>query len=106
MSRPRYKFYGYMKNVARAYPEMKAREANGPPLNRPEKRELEAVEYAIDLTARIPKSGKERIRLIELTLFKGLTLEAAASRCFVSYSVARRWVSEFIVSMAEYMGIV
>lgn len=106
MSKPRHLWYGYMKNAAKAYPARRKRESKpgAPPLTSGERREIEAVEYAIELTAR-KKDGKERIKIIELALFKGKDLNTAASRCYISYSTARAWQSEFLTTMAEYMGI-
>lgn len=123
-----------MKNVARAYPQHKkdldrlhretitATDTDGirtqtgttarptertalTELGRAEMKEYEAVLYALSITAKHPKTGKERVALVERSLFRQQRLDAAAADCYVSYRTARRWQSDFIKLMAEYYGL-
>lgn len=132
MSKPRYKWWGFIKSVIRAYPEHCANLAdsktqsitaayNSTPhgsgvrkpvetlalkeLPREEQRELEAVEGAINMTKRLA-DGQERLKLIDMVFWrKTHTLQGAAMACNVSYSTAKRWHNKFIESTARSFGL-
>jgi len=70
-----------------------------PEINR---RELEAVQQAIEETRTLP-NGKERLEMVRLVFWN--TLEGAAMKCHVSYVTARRWHGEFIKRTAQAFGL-
>ena len=73
-----------------------------PEINR---RELEAVQQAIEETRTLP-NGKERLEMVRLVFWKKThTLEGAAMKCHVSYVTARRWHGEFIKRTAQAFGL-
>lgn len=134
MSKPRYKWWGYAKAVIRAYPahckELSARReqkitsaysGNGHAsgahrategvalreLKADDMREYIAVENAIAHTRTIWPDAEERLRLIELVFFRqSHSLQSAAFTCNVSYSTAKRWHNNFIVTVANYLGLI
>ncbi len=133
MSTPRYDWWPYVKGMIRRYPELCARQeelrrtkmspnltgmpgAHGqtsdpvadaalrelPEINR---RELEAVQKAVEETRALP-NGKERLEMVRLVFWKKThTLEGAAMTCHVSYITARRWHGEFIKDVARAFGL-
>ncbi len=103
MSRPRYRWWGYVKNVVRAYEEMKTL----PPeeLSAQDRREVHAVEDAIAATAALTE-GSLRCGIVERTLLKNShTLEGAAQAAFVSYMTARRYQGDFIRQVARALKL-
>lgn len=132
MSRPRYRWWGYVKAVIRAYPELLARydalhspsvtagygnlapgAGPGDPtgrtalreLPRQEQRELEAVQKAIEKTAALP-AGRERLLVIDLVLFKkSHTLDGAAMQVPCSVVTAKRYHGDFVRLTAEKLGL-
>lgn len=133
MSKPRYRWWGYLLNVLKAYPELCAKlqqlkeqhiTANYEPsgggkggIARPtesaalaelrgtEGREHRAVRQAIEYTAKL-KSGTERNALIDMVFFKkSHSLEGAAMALFISYSTAKKWHKEFILAVADFYGL-
>lgn len=131
MSKPRERWWGYVKNVLYAYPVfcaelrtirgISAVPMDSMPRSRGAKRttentalrgfsgqkakEYEAVERAISETERLPE-GAEVMRLVELVFFKRrCSLSAAADRCHVSYTTAVRWHGDFIRRVAKYMEL-
>lgn len=133
MSKPRYKWWGFVKAIIRAYPAHRAelaalREqpttptytatghgssvrraaedtalAELPPL---EMREYIAVEKAIQTTLKTCRDGTERMRLIELVFFKqSHTLQGAAMVCNISYGTAKNWHNRFIETTARNFGL-
>ncbi|MCI8594100.1 MAG: hypothetical protein HFF09_02450 [Oscillospiraceae bacterium] len=103
MSRPRYRWWGYIKNVARAYPGLKKVPLDA--LNRADRRERLAVEAALGAITSLP-DGKERRGIVERVLFRrSHTLEGAALAEAVSYMTARRYQGDFIARVAEAMGL-
>ena len=133
MSKPRELWWGYVKNVLRAYPDYKRElarlrssvvitpryNANGggsgismpteelamKELPRKEQLRLEAVERALAETRRLP-NGKWRCAIIERVYFrKSHTLEGAAKYCHVSYGAAKEWHGDFIRLVAEHLGL-
>lgn len=132
MSKPRELWWGYVKNVIRAYPAL-AREAAelhgsritpnynatgggcGPSrttetnamrqLPPKQQQRLEAVERAISRTRR-RSNGALRLRIVELVFFTGShTLQGAAMACHVSYDTAKLWHRDFINAVAEELGL-
>lgn len=133
MSKPREPWWGYVKNVLRAYPDYRRElarlrssvaitpryNANGggsgistptedlamQELPRKEQLRLEAVERALAETRRLP-NGKWRCAIIERVYFrKSHTLEGAADYCHVPYGTAKRWHREFLHLLAEHLNL-
>lgn len=133
MSKPRFRWWGYMLAVLRAYPELCAKlqqlkeqhiTANYEPsgggkggIARPtesaalaelrgtEGREYGAVRQAIEYTSKL-RNGAERNALIDMVFFKkSHSLEGAAIALFISYSTAKRWHKEFILAVAGFYGL-
>ncbi len=134
MSKPREPWWGYVKNVLRAYPDYRRElarlrssvvitpryNANGggggistptedlamKELPRKEQLRLEAVERALAETRRMP-NGKWRVAIIERVYFrKSHTLQGAADYVHVSYGAAKEWHGNFIRLVAEHLGLV
>jgi hypothetical protein len=132
MSKPRYKWWGYIKAVIRAYPELcrKAGELHDLPitanltgmpkgggtsrrteetalrqLKPTEQRELDAVRDAIKTTERYV-NGRDRLYVIDLVFWKRThTLEGAAIRVPISRATAWRYHGDFIRLVAKYYGL-
>lgn len=132
MSKPRELWWGYVKNVIRAYPDYmreltelrrsrvtpnyNASGGGGGPsrsteavatreLSPKKQQRLEAVERAIDRTKR-RSNGALRLRIIEKVFFSGThTLQGAAMSCHVSYDTAKLWHRDFINTVAEELGL-
>lgn len=131
MGKTRYKWWGYVKAVLRAYPGYcKALEELKSPALTPryggvggggdrkitealalrtlppqDMREYEAVAAAVKSTAKMP-DGAERLRLISMVFFsRSHTLQGAADACNVSYSTAKRWHNRFIELVARKMDM-
>lgn len=133
MSRPRYRWWGYVKAVIRAYPALSARlrdlqtpgvsqhpgEGNAAPgragrptealalrtLPRQEQRELEAVQEALFETAALPDGGA-RVKLIQMVFWRrSHTLEGAAQALHWSYGHAKRIQERFICQVAKNLGL-
>lgn len=131
MSSPRYDWWSYVKGMIRRYPELCAKQTElrqtplsiamtGMPHQRGKtsdpvadavmrelpsvnRRELEAVQKAIEET-RALKNGAERLEMVRLVFWaRTHTLEGAAMQCHISYATARRWHGEFIrLAAAQY----
>lgn len=127
MSKPRYKWWGYIRRVLRAYPYLRKeldelqkpmqskgeQVCRGSGVGRPvemmaavtlpdrqEQRELQAVEKALDEVDEISR------RLVEMVFFKqSHTLQGAAMCLHISYRTARRRQSYIIVAVAEALGL-
>lgn len=132
MSKPRYKWWGYVKWVIRDYPakceEMKAMrvmavtpsyspQGHGSEASRTtelvalrgftgqKEREYEAVRQAAEETANY-RDGTFRMKFIELLFWKKThTLEGAAMACNVCSATARAWHREFIRLVAANLGL-
>ncbi len=133
MSKPREPWWGYVKNVLRAYPDYKRElarlrssvkitpryNANGggsgisnptealamQELPRKEQLRLEAVERALAETWRLP-NGRWRCSIIEQVYFrKSHTLQGAADYCHVSYDTALNWHGDFIRKVADELHL-
>lgn len=133
MSKPRYRWWGYLMNTLKAYPELCAKlqqlkeqhitvsyEPSGGGkggISRPTERaalaelrgtegkEYNAVRQAIEYTSKL-RNGAERNALIDMVFFKkSHSLEGAAMALFVSYSTAKKWHKEFILAVADFYGL-
>lgn len=132
MSRPRYRWWGYVKNVIRAYPELQRQAAEPPPVSltakygpvapsggegRPvegvavkrlsgrDMAEYEAVRAAIRETAKLP-NGETRLRIIELVYWKrSHTLWGAGREVGYSYAQVKRFQEKFICLVAEKLDL-
>ena len=90
MSRPRYGWKGYAKDMIRAYQVGQANE-----------NEFEAVKSAIYETEKMPE-GRSRIKVVELVLMKKThTLAGAASTIPCGKRTAERWQSDFISKVGK-----
>lgn len=133
MGKTRYKWWGFVKSIIRAYPQHKdnlkaLREqsitvtynaiGHGTEAHRAiedvalrelpqaEMKEYNAVEKAIQATLQY-KDGNERLQLIDMVFFKKThTLQGAAMACNVSYTTAARWHNKFIVQTAKCFGLI
>lgn len=134
MSKPRYRWWGYVKNIIRAYPELQKRldalreqpitaNASGSSgggkgesrpvevaalreLPREEQREYEAIKKTVLITQQM-RTGKDRLKLMELCYWKkSHTLEGAADKIHISYDTARNYQWEFIMQVAYQKGLV
>ena len=132
ISKPRYKWWSYMKAVIRNYPTLceklsdiqstsvtaslsgmprsgrlkrEAEEAALRQLPQVEQKEYDAVKRAIEATERY-KNGRERLYIIDLVFWKRThTLEGAALMVPCSYKTARAWHGEFIRMVASCYGL-
>lgn len=100
MSRPRYKWWGYVKAMIRAYPSLNGKTCQG----------TEAVEYAAvcrakENTSALP-DGEDRLRLVDMVFFQQThTLEGAALEIPCSLRTAQRWHRDFICQVAKEFGL-
>ena len=100
MSKPRYRWWSYVKAMIRNYPTLVDRYIQGPALW-----EREAVQRAIDQTEQMV-DGKERLQVIDLVFFRQThTLEGAAVLIPCSERTARRWHTDFIKAVAKEFGL-
>lgn len=132
MSKPRYKWWGYIKNVIRAYPGLKREyedlhaqsvtsNMSGMPgggnvsrgtediaireLPCTKQREYEAVRRAVSYTKQL-KTSEERISLIDMVFWKrSHTLSGAAYKLNLSERTAQRYHEEFIKAVAGFYGL-
>ena len=132
MSKPRYKWWGYIKAVIRSYPALKkdyedlhemsiTSKLSGMPgggsasrgteniaikeLPYTMQREYEAVKRAIATTELMP-AGKERLALVDMVFWKrSHTLSGAAYKLNLSPSTAQRYHGEFIRMVAKAYGL-
>lgn len=132
MSRPRYRWWGYVKNVIRAYPELKRMMEEQPQtsltaqygpkipsgrIGRPVEgaavkmlssrdiAEYEAVAAAIRDTAKLP-NGEIRLKVIDLVYWKrSHTLWGAGREVGYSYAQVKRFQEKFICLVAEKLDL-
>lgn len=132
MSKPRYRWWGYVRAVIRAYPELSRRlaelrhtpvtarygpsgGAGGPtsPVERAairglphtEQREHDAVEAAIEQTRTLPDAAA-RLRLVDLVFWRqSHTLQGAAREVHLGYRAARERQQAFILLVARELGL-
>ena len=133
MSRPRYKWWGYVKNMIRAYPGLKKEYDNlheqsvtpnlsGMPggsavsrgtenialkeLPKAKQMEYDAVRKAIAVTEKM-KNGSDRLKIINLVFWKNShTLQGAAMAIPVSYETAVEYHRDFIMVAAYFRELV
>ena len=133
MSKPRYKWWGYIRNVIRSYPELKREyealheqsitaNLSAMPggsdatrgteniaireLPRTKQREYDAVQRAIELTRRMP-NGELRLRIIDLVYWKRThTVEGAAMKVGYSADWGKRLHGNFVLLVAKCYGLV
>ncbi len=130
MSRPRYGWWGYVKDMIRRYPSLKEEYEDlhtqtvtpsyaGLPgggsasrateliavreLPHTKQREYEAVRRAIMATERMSAS-RDRLKVIDLVFWKGVKLETAALKIPCSYNTAQRYHARFIETVASHYG--
>lgn len=100
MSKPRYRWWGYVKSMIRNYPAVQGRYCQGVVL-----RERMAVEKAIEETERM-ENGTERMQVVDLVFFRqSHTLGGAALMVPCSYATAKRWIQRFIELVAKNYGL-
>lgn len=132
MSKPRYRWWGYIRAVIRHYPELSRQlaelrrtpvtpryapsgGAGGPTspveaaamrqLPRQEQREYDAVHAATERTRSLP-GGEARVRLIELVFWRqSHTLQGAAMATHMSYASAKRRQEKFIIEVAKQLDL-
>lgn len=132
MSKPRYGWWGYAKDMIRRYPGLKEEYANlhsssvtadysGMPrsggesraleclaireLPRTQQREYEAVRRAVEVTERY-RNGRDRLKIIKLVLWDGShTLAGAALTVPCHKDTAVQWHGDFIRLVASYYGL-
>lgn len=131
MSKPRYRWWGYIRNVIRAYPELKKeyeelhqqsitantsgmRGGNGVSrgtenvalreLPRTKQKEYDAVSRAIEITRRMP-NGTQRLQIIEFVYWKRThTVEGAAMKAGYSVDRGKQLHGEFVRLVAKCYG--
>ena len=132
MSKPRYDWWPYVKDMIRRYPQLKERhndlhtssaisnysgERGSPQTSRTtenvavrelpstSQREYEAVRRAIETTEHY-NNGRDRLRIIKLVLWDGThTLDGAALSVPCSERTAKRYHGEFIRMVASFYGL-
>lgn len=132
MSKPRYKWWGYVKWVIRDYPakceELKAMQimavtpsyspqGHGSEASRTtelvalrgftgqKEREYEAVRQAAEETAR-HKDGALRMKLVDLVFWSRThTLDGAIMECYVGQRTGWQWHGDFIRLVAKNLGL-
>lgn len=133
MSKPRYKWWGYVKAMIRAYPAL-MREYNdlheqsvtanmsGVPgsgdvirgtenvalreLPKPQQAEYDAVRQSILVTQQM-RTGAERLKLIEMVFWKNShTLQGAAMVNHISYDTAIDYHGDFIMITAYFRDLI
>lgn len=100
MSKPRERWWGYARNVARSYPELKRRRES---LAGQERRELEALEKALEET-RAMDAGRDRTKIVELVFFRqSHTLGGASMVVHVSYETAAIYQRKFLKLLGKHL---
>ena len=101
MSKPRYRWWGYARNVVRAYPKLMAAKC----LAEDDLSDRDAVTQAINITKQKRKGGDM------LGLIKGVywgrseqSIEKAASHLYISGTTAIRWHGEFVRTVGKCLG--
>lgn len=89
MSRPKYPWWGYVREILRRYPDHTT------------EAEAAAVASAIAQTEQMV-DGQRRLAVIRMVFFrKTHTLHGAALEVSCSYATAKRWQQEFIRKVAR-----
>ena len=133
MSKPRYKWWGYIKAVIRSYPSLKQEyealheqsitaNMSGMPgggavsrgteniatreLPKPKQAEYDAVRRAIVVTEQM-RTGEDRLRLMNLVFWKqSHTLQGAAMAVNVSYDTAIDYHGDFVMMVGYFYGLI
>lgn len=132
MSKPRYRWWGYVKNMIRAYPGLRREyedlheqsitaNMSGAPggggvsrgtediavreLPYTKQREYEAVKRAVEATKRL-KNGEARVKMIDLVYWRNrYKLKDAADKIGYSYDRAKQMHRAFILEVAKHYGL-
>lgn len=100
MSKPRYAWWGYVKDMIRKYPDR-----TGKDLSITQQKEFEAVREALEETEALHE-GKTRLEIIKLVFWdKSHTLVGAAEKEYCSYETAVNYHRQFIKLVAQKFGI-
>ncbi len=101
MSKPRYRWWGYARNVVRAYPKLMAAKC----LAEDDLRDREAVAKAIEITMQ-KRKGKELLALIRGVYWGNAEqrIEDVALHLYISGTTATRWHGEFIRLVGTGLG--
>ena len=95
MSKPRDKWWGYVKDMVRAYPGRKGRVLHGIAAN-----EFAAVQAAVEITERM-ENGRDRLAVIDMVLWRQThTLDGAALMIPCAERTAVQWHGDFIREVA------
>ena len=101
MKKPVYRWWGYVRKIVRAYPDLKERELSfvDDILDR------NAVAKAIAITME-QRDGEERMQLIRYVYWnkKQHRVKDAAPRLHISEATAKRWHGTFIREVAKNRG--
>ena len=101
MSKPRYKWWGYVKWVIRDYPAKCERFET---LSGWSAREYAAVKVALCEAEQLPE-GVLITRLVDLIFLRNThTLQGAAMVLHISERTAERWHGNFIRAVAHHLG--
>lgn len=132
MSKPRYRWWGFVRRMIRDYPGIKqawedihsqsiTADLSGMPkgggtgrtveaialrqLPQDDQKAYDAITKAIEIT-KLKDTGKERIRLIRMMYWskKNTTAKDAALRLFISKRTAERWHGDFVRLVGFYYG--
>lgn len=101
MSKPRYRWWSYARNMVRDYPKL----IRSKQLSIDDKKDLDAVNKAIELTQMQP-AGAEHVALIRRVYWgrDRVLIRDAALRIHVSQITAERWHGEFIRLVGKCRG--
>lgn len=98
MSKPRYRWWSYVRAVIRDYPTLERSPAER--LSQAELRERNAVRDAVRT------APKEQLAVIRLVFWdKSHTLSGAAMSVPCSYHTAKRYQQNFVLSVAKNLGL-
>lgn len=90
MSRPRYRWWPYVRAVIRDYPKMAPER---------DQREMRAVERMLE------SCNDEHRRFIEVYYWRGNRIETAAYLSHIGEATARRWNGEIVRSVARELKL-
>lgn len=101
MSKPRYRWWSYVRHVVRDYKKLCAAKD----LNGDDRKERDAVAKAISIAMQDPK-GREMVELIESVYWgrRSQRIEDAALRLYICEITAKRWHGNFIRLVAQCLG--
>lgn len=101
MSTPRYRWWGYARNVVRAYPKLMAAKC----LAEDDLRDRDAVTQAINITRQMHK-GEDLLALIRGVYWGNAEqrIEDVALRLYISGTTAIRWHGEFVRTVGKCLG--